>query len=85
VHANDAASRLTQILEARFVNRIINVKEISMKRTIAFLSLGLVLAVTAIAQASQLKAVKAACGACCGGNCSQSCCPDGCGNCCKDK
>jgi hypothetical protein len=74
-----------QILEARFVNRIIDVKEIQMKRTIAFLSLGLVLAVTAIAQTSQLKVVKAACGACCGGNCSQSCCPDGCGDCCKGK
>jgi 4-hydroxy-3-methylbut-2-enyl diphosphate reductase IspH len=74
-----------QILEARFVNAINNVKEIHMKRTIAFLSLGLVLAVTAIAQTSQLKAVNAACGACCGDNCSQSCCPDGCGDCCNGK
>lgn len=56
-----------------------------MKRTIALLSLGLVLAVTAVAQTSQLKAVKAACGACCGSICSQTCCPDGCGDCCDGK
>jgi len=56
-----------------------------MKRTITFLSLALVLAVTAYAQTSQGKTAKASCGACCGGNCTHSGCSDGCGDCCKGK
>ncbi len=53
-----------------------------MKRTIVFLSLALVLTVTAFAQTSQFKA---ACSACCGGSCGQSCCHDGCAKCCQGK
>jgi hypothetical protein len=68
--------------EARFVNRTINVKEISMKRNLAMLSLVCVLAVAAIAQTSQLKA---ACGACCQGKCTPACCQHGCGSCCPGK
>ena len=56
-----------------------------MKRTIAFLSLAIVLAVSAVAQASQFKSMKADCGACCAGGCCQSCSQSGCGDCCKNK
>lgn len=56
-----------------------------MKRTIAFLSLAVVLAVSAVAQASQFKSNKAACGACCAGDCCQSCSQSSCGDCCKGK
>lgn len=56
-----------------------------MKRTISILSLILVLAVTAFASPTLVKAAKVACGSCCGDNCGQSCCPDGCGDCCQGK
>jgi hypothetical protein len=53
-----------------------------MKRMIATLSLVCVLAVTAIAQTSQ---IKAACSACCQGKCTPACCQHGCGGCCPGK
>jgi hypothetical protein len=56
-----------------------------MKRTIVFLSLALVLTVTAFAQTSQFNSVKAACGACCGGACTPDSCLHGCGDCCQGK
>jgi hypothetical protein len=51
-----------------------------MKRTMALLSLVVVLSVAAIAQAPKLKA---ACGACCGSSCNPACCQSGCAGCCK--
>jgi hypothetical protein len=54
-----------------------------MKRTMALLSLVVVLSVAAMAQASQFKSMKAACGACCGGACDPTCCQSGCAGCCK--
>ena len=67
------------------MNRIINVKEILMKRTVMFLSLALVFAATAFAQTMQLKSAKAGCGACCGGSCDPTCCQTVCGDCCTGK
>jgi hypothetical protein len=55
-----------------------------MKRTLVFLSLALVLTVTAFAQTGQIKSAKAACGAC-SGSCSPACCQHSCGDCCKGK
>ncbi len=56
-----------------------------MKRTIAALSIALVLAVTAIAQ-SPRSAKNADCGSCCGSTCGQTCCQGGCnGSCCQGK
>jgi hypothetical protein len=67
-----------------------NVKEILMKRTIAFLSLMLVFTVVAFGQTSQLKSLKAACcSTCCAAGCGDGCCPGGCpddcGSCCQGK
>jgi hypothetical protein len=68
-------SRKGTPLEARFVFTVFNVKEISMKRTIAYLSVMLALTVVAFGQTSQPKSAK--------GDCCATCCPDGCGqHCC---
>ncbi len=55
-----------------------------MKRTIAFLSLSLVLAVTAFAHPSHqpTKSGSGACAACCSDACAKSCCSDGCAKTC---
>jgi hypothetical protein len=57
-----------------------------MKRTLASLSIVLVLAVTAFAQTSRLSAKALYCNACCHSHCGQSCCTDGCtDSCCQSK
>jgi hypothetical protein len=70
----------TQTVSGHDLYPAFNVKEIPMKRTIAMLSLVLVLAVTAFAQTSQLKS---ACPDCCKDGSCTTCCPNGCGDCCK--
>jgi hypothetical protein len=63
-----------------------NVKgDFKMKRTLAFLSLAMVLGVTALAQTGSFS--KAAyCQACCHGKCGQTCCKGGCTDgCCQSK
>jgi hypothetical protein len=57
-----------------------------MKRTIAFLSFAVLLAITALAQTSPLAAKGAYCSACCKGKCGVSCCKSGCtDSCCQSK
>jgi len=56
-----------------------------MKRTIALLSFGVVLAIGAFAQTS-FAAKAIACRNCCKDKCGQTCCKDGCtDNCCQSK
>ena len=56
-----------------------------MKRTLAYLSLAVVLGVSAFAQASSL-ANNASCKDCCKDKCGQTCCKDGrTASCCKSK
>lgn len=49
-----------------------------MKRTLALLSLSLVLAATAFAQPAQPKAGADCCATCCQGKCDQACCDGAC-------
>lgn len=59
-------------------------KEKIMKRTLALLSFGTLLAIAAMAQTPMAKAI--ACHNCCKGQCGQTCCKDGCtDNCCQSK
>lgn len=55
-----------------------------MKRTLALLSFGTLLAIAALAQTPFAKGVT--CHKCCGDKCGQTCCKDGCtDNCCQSK
>lgn len=57
-----------------------------MKRTLALLSFGVVLAAVALAQTAPLSVKAIACHNCCQDKCGQSCCKDGCtDSCCQDK